>query len=272
MKTINVFWTILVGVIFLAGCVQPGNENETSKITGEDWLIQEFAASKMISEKEAETFFEEKYGVNGWESVVRNLPERTSTFENEKKVWNGGNGESIREITWENMVQPDFYETFETTGKKVWVNASGVETNVIGVFSTPADQEATLREGSRDFETHLLIGSGWGVTEYQGIRLYAEVNPNAPIEIEIMENEFLLGPTFPVFDANWVQRVRISGVITGKVEKGTYVITVKTGNPTQEKQVEWYTAHAGNYVNGENVLVDSRGVATLTLQVNETIK
>ncbi len=272
MKTINVFLTVLMGVILLGGCVQPSSENKTSEQGKGDWLIEEFAVKNNVTREEAQTFFDEKYGVKEWGGVVKNLPARTSTFDEEKKIWNGGNGEGILAIAWENVVQPDFYETFETTGKKVWVEASGEKKSAIGVFSTPADQEATLKEGSRDFETHLLVGSAWGATMYQGIGLYAEVNPQAPIEIEITENEFLLGPTFPVFDANWVQRVRVSGVITGKIEAGTYVITVKTGNPRYEKQVEWYGAHPSEYVNGESVLVDARGLATLTLHVPKTIE
>lgn len=272
MKIINVFFVVMIGVIVLAGCVQPSEENKTNEQVKEDWLMEAFAEKNKVTREEAQTFFQEKYGVNGWGDVVKNLPERTSTFEEEKKIWKGGSGESIQNAAWENIVQPDFYETFETSGKNVWVQATGEEKRVIGVFSTPADQEAMLEEGSREFEAQLIVGSAWGVTEYQGVRLYADVKPGAPIEIEIMEDEFLLGPTFPVFDANWVQRVRVNGVITGKMGAGTYVITIKMGNPAIEKQVEWYNAHATRYVNGENVLVDSRGLATLTLHVRESIE
>lgn len=272
MKTISIFLTIGVSVILLAGCVLPQDENKTSEQGKGDWLMEEFAAANNVTQKEAQTFFQEKYGVKGWADVVKNLPERTNTFEEEKKIWKGGSGESIQNATGENLAQPDFYETFETSGKTAWIQATGEEKRVIGVFSTPADQEAILEEGSREFETHLIVGSAWGVTEYQGVELYAEVNPDAPMRIEIMESEFLLGPTFPVFDVNWVKRVRVNGVITEKMGAGTYVITIKMRNPTIEKQAEWYAIHTTRYVNGENALVDSRGLATLTLHVKEDVE
>ncbi len=266
-------WTemVMVGILLLAtGCVQTESNNPPENpISNErDWMTEGYAQHHHVSIEQAKEFFVKTYGVERAKDIVKNLPERNENFEKDKEKMNGGSGEGLGEVARENYLQPDFFETFETSGKRTWVQAPEVWQGVIGIFSTPAEQEAVLGTESKEFETYLFVGSGWGVTYFQGIGFDASIEPEAPIAIEIDPPHMLAGPAFPVLDKEWVGRIRITGKIMGEVAPGKYTITIRASSPPIEKQAEWAGTQEW-YVNADTIFVDPRGLATLVLNVTE---
>ncbi len=258
-------------ILLLAGCIQPANTLTSGKNPTEyekDWMLDGYAAQHEKTREQAEKFFQQTYGINSEKDIAKKLPKRTEKFEKDKQKIMAGSGEELAAISRENYLQPDFYDTFETTGKKTWTNAPDLQLETVGLFSTPAEQEATLEKNSTTFETYLFVGSAWGATQFQGVGFFAVTEPQAPIVFEIDPPATLAGPSFPILDEQWTNRIRIRGEITGNISPGKYIITIKAVNPTYEKQEEWANAHA-RYVNADTSFMDPKGLATLTLNVTE---
>ncbi len=263
-------WIILgMGILLLSGCIQatpPPEGDEPTRPIGTDWMIEGYANSHGVTTQQAQKFFQKTYEISQKEDITRNIPARNDTYAGDRKKINGGNTEELATIARENYLQPDFYDTFETVGKKIWIQAPEQLPETFGIFSVPAEQEATLASGSNEFVTHLFVGSGWGTTYFHGTKFYATIEPNAPITITMTPSEVLTGPTFPIIDKNWVERISIRGEINGVVKPGRYVITIHPTDPTNEKYEKWATDHQ-RIVGGSEYFVDPRGLATLTLDV-----
>ncbi len=265
---------MIIGIsLLLSGCVSEGKpltqvEQSDHAFTG---LIEQHATANRITVNESKAIWEQ-YGIINEKDILKNLPSKTNTFEKEKEWVNGGEGVLLGIIDENNYQQPDFYPTFETSGKKTWINAMGEKSYVLGVMSTPADQEAVLTNEIREFETYLFVGAGWGTTTHQGVKLRAAVEPNeSGITIAITPNEFLVGPTFPIIDENWIERVHIEGSVSPEAKEGKYTITILLDNPTEQNENEWVTTHT-EYARANTSFVDPRGLATLTLTIPEKSK
>lgn len=261
---------IVVGMLLLmGGCVQTSDSPPENPILSEnDWMVKGYADTHRISLEQAREFFMKTYRIESGKDIVKNLPPRNENFQKDKEKMKEGSGAGLGNVERENYLQPDFYETFETTGKRTWTGAPAALPEVVGLFSVPAEQEATLGEESREFETYLFVGSAWGATYFQGIGFEAVIEPEAPVVVEVNPPYMIAGPAFPTLNEGWVERIRVKGNVVGNVLPGRYVITIRATNPPQEKQEEWANAHE-RYVNADTTFVDPRGLATLVLNVTE---
>lgn len=261
-------WIVIAAFALLAGCVSEIKPLESTEKTSNPFegLFEQHARVNGMSVNASTKVFE-KYGIINEKDILKNLPTKTKTF-GEKQQWmKGGEGVSLGEVDENDYKQPDFYPAFKTSGKNTWINATGEKPFVIGVMSTPADQEATLTSESGEFETYLFVGAGWGTTTHQGVGLRAMVEPaEKGINVSISPNEFVVGPAFPIIDENWMERVHVEGNVSSEVKEGVYTITILLNDPSEEKENEWAKKY-GDYARANSTFVDARGIATLTLTI-----
>ena len=253
---------LLIGIIFLAGCVNP-----TTNTSQERSVFAEYATAHGTTQQETQEFFAETYGINEEKEIWEKLPQQPENFQEYANEWNGINGNSLGETPREVFAQPEFYPTYETSGKTKWVNAPVVPAQTIGIGGTPGIQEATMPEGTGVFDTALFVTSAWGATYYQGMRLAYRVNPETDIRLMFEPEEIVVGPNFPTFSENWAEKVKIRGLV-GDIAPGVYEITIYADTPTQEKVEEW----RGNYqpyINANGVITSNEGMGTLVLTIVE---
>lgn len=265
-------------IIIFAGCIsgstapEPAVNNTTQPIVPtpalplrQHGIFQQYATAHGITLAEAQTFFQNTYGINE-EDIFAQLPLPSETFLVDVNTLHYGNGETTNLITPQSYLQPEFYPTFTTSGVGVWKNAPEQYPNTVGLASTPADQQAELTEDTNTFSTTLFIGSAWGATYYQGIAFRYTVSPAADIQLTFNPPLVLAGPTFPTFTPEWMHKITVQGTIAPTVEEGKYTITILPADAPVPVQEEWYSTHP-RYVNGNGLIAPSNGLATLTLTI-----
>jgi len=264
----------IIGIIFLgivlAGCIQPTQER-TAEYSAEKepfGIFAAFAQKHGLTIAQTREFFKKNMGITQESKIIEQLPSPSETFEKDKLKLLGSTAEELDAIPKENYSQPTFFGDFETSGRDQWINAEATTPMSHGIISTPADQYATLAPESKEMRATLFVRAAWGSTYYQGIKLYATISPEAAIQFHVNPEQFLLEPTFPTIHQNWVEKISIRGELTGNVEPGTYVITIKMSDPDIENVTKWIETREP-YTNGNGSFTDPRGVATLTLNVPE---
>lgn len=281
MKLKTYFVILMAGAVLFAGCLQPTtppvrpdvNYTGTTPPLTENihplhqhYLFEQWAEKNGRSVQEARAFFLNNYGLQNEAEIYAALPAPREQFEIDLNTFEKGTGIEIANIPMESYLQPEFYPTFSTSGLDTWINAAGPKQSTVGYAATPAEQEAVIAADVNEFETTLFVGSGWGVTYYQGMAFRYTITPAAPITLEFSPNSFLMGPTFPAFDAGWVHPVRITGRIHQPLAAGTYTINIYPADPSEEDQLNWISAHSP-YTNANSIFGPSGGMATLTLRV-----
>lgn len=214
---------------------------------------------------QTQQFFADIYGLHHERDIYRHLPLRTDTFDQEHALLHQGDALQLEHVAWENYQQPDFYPTFDTTGKKMWTDASQHYPSRSGWAATPAEQEATLHPGD-EFETVLFVGASWGSTRPQGTGLTLRAQGGVNITVTPDPSSLLLGRTFPAFDANWVHRVILRGKVGEDVNEGTYHVALYLTAPPSDHQTTWTHLYP-SYVNVDTAYIPPEGIATLTLHV-----
>lgn len=271
----NILMKTLLGVlliVLLVGCIQnettqPDVETPTPQLgIHEHHLFEAYAQKNGKTTQETNVFFQTNYGLANENSIYQQLPAPSTTFLHDSKNWDDHNVSGLLQIPTTTYLQPEFYPTFEQTGTIKWINASGQYNPTAGLASIPADQETTIPNEETTIETVLFIGGTWGATHYQGLGLHATITPQAPFTIEFDPSSFVVGPTFPAFAPNWVQRVHVTGVITPQEGVDTYTIRIYPNAPDPTLEQKWLEQYTP-YTRANETFTDAEGLATLTIHV-----
>lgn len=145
----------------------------------------------------------------------------------------------ICELSEAYYLQPDFYVDSWEDGKRHYEEHDYSRWLVHGYGAYPAYPKAIFGSNKVGEEKQIctLYRTGLGVETWQGIKLVPEKSKYFDIIIE--PDEFLLPPTFPQFDEEWVKKINITVKIKHPPPNATYKIEVNAVAPSEEKSKEW---------------------------------
>ncbi|MDP2665891.1 MAG: hypothetical protein Q8P05_00080 [Candidatus Diapherotrites archaeon] len=274
-------------IMILAGCVSdqiveignPDGVDDNRK--DQRGLIRGYAHQQGVTVEEARAFFAQVYGIEEENDITAKLPPVPKDFDQWKERAYSGEKGVVGIVPETIYTQPEFYPTFETVGKAFWVGGDGSIPYSVGIMGTPGKQEATITRGETETEGYLLIGASWGVTQRQGMGLRYELDyePATPdevprfnlndlekiVRIRFTPQNLLIGKNFPTFDADWVQRVKIEGIVLPTAPPGIYVVRVFPTAPDPELEKAW---GGQTYFRETETFSSGEGIATFTLRVN----
>lgn len=160
----------------------------------------------------------------------------------------------ICELSEAYYLQPEFYEEGWEDGKYQYEEHDYSRWLVHGYGAYPGYPKAifTSNKVGEEVQICTLYHTGWGVETYQGLKLIPEKSKY--FDVVINPDEFLLLPTFPNFDKDWVKKLNITVKIKQNPPAGTYDIVVDVVNPSKEKRDEWVSEVLKKNVSIERML------------------
>lgn len=189
-------------------------------------------------------FFSLKNEAEIWE----NLPAPPADFSEIAFLLATGKYFSIAGLDERYWKQFEFYPDAVENGLKYWTEPDPKSWASNGYGTYPSEQWATLKTGDTEtFEATVFVYTGYGVQTYQGVTLFAEGNDLERFDLSISPQTFLLEPTFPKFESEWVKKVMITGNIKEGTPKGEYTVNLNLGVPPEDKRKEWTLEHRNLY-------------------------
>jgi hypothetical protein len=160
----------------------------------------------------------------------------------------------ICELSEAYYLQPEFYADSWEDGKHQYEEHDYSRWLVHGYGAYPGYPKAIFisNEVGEEVQICTLYHTSWGVETYQGLKLVPEKNKY--FDVVINPDEFLLPPTFPNFDEDWVKKLNITVKIKQKPPSGTYDIVVDVVNPSKEKRDDWVSEVLKKNVSIERML------------------
>ncbi len=174
----------------------------------------------------------------------------------------------IDSVTLENETyfkQPEFYPTFEQN-IFYYVNPP---TDYLGFYGYGAfPSEGTYTRGqNQEVITPFLIYSSWYVIKYQGLKLNVLIDDSIKdyFDVTIDPDVVLLEPTFPVFENNWTQLVKMRVKIKNP-PAGRYSIGVTVSPAPGNYSDLWYQKYGPKYTSGGFISL-SQPIYKVTLNI-----
>lgn len=167
--------------------------------------------------------------------------------------------------------QPEFYPGFDQEENLEYylsvkdvgggqVSRTTERFGVIGYGIYPGDTIVSNIHPGEDLKVVTYLHASWFVGKYQGMEL-KEVFPNRG-EVKITKDQFisilqdpnevknyftinidptliLLGPAFPIFQPNWVQKITVKVHVNENTPPGTYLVGVTPFTPPEDMSSEW---------------------------------
>jgi hypothetical protein len=260
----------LLFLLILFGCVNekgpvtqtPAPENTLHSHR----IFEQWATQHNQTLPDATTFFLNRYGLTSEEDIYDNLPTPIETGATSLKRWDDHNALKLLEISPDVYTQPEFYPTFAKQGVKWWIEADGEIHATTGLLTIPAEQEAEILPEESNIEAVLFVGGAWGATYYQGVGFTYDITPQTPHHLEFDPSSIVVGPTFPQFAQNWVERIHVTGTITPQPGVDTYTIHIRMTNPNTDAEQNWNNQYSP-YIRASPIFGDTDGLATLTLHI-----
>lgn len=148
-------------------------------------------------------------------------------------------------------LQPEFYEDWSSQGL-AYHRSSGFGCNA-GFFATPSSQKIYTQAGA-SIDTYVLVRSSFCMPRKQSLRLKAmypergvtddglefSQNPlivERNIRVTFDPDGFVLGRAYPVFDNNWVNKVKVRINVNDNIQPGLYVVSL-----TSDEYKPWILA------------------------------
>lgn len=209
--------------------------------------------------------------------VFANLPAFPQDFYAMKVLIEFGKISDIGSVGDEYWKQPEFYPNFETNGVAM------MQTPPIGRwapygYGTYPSETLVATTNNSEFTVYTFFHSSWLVESYQGLGLvpvfpavanmlrnefpdgarYVAQNPAEAqkyFDVSIAPSAALLEPAFPVFGANWTQRVAMRIKVKG-APKGRYVIGIGIGGVPRELNEQWLRRYKTAYNTGGMAGID----------------
>jgi len=172
---------------------------------------------------------------------------------------------SLEDKYWK---QPEFYPTFESNIADIQ-NPNINRLYAFGYGAYPGDIGVDVKPGS-DFTVATFFYSSWLVETWQGMRMqeFYPVQTGVPTQdlngtkfsviqdpdvvktyfnVSFEPSVFLLGPSSPIFDYNWTQKVLVHIKVSPDTPKGRYVIGVNPVAPPKEYSDRWLMKYRLKY-------------------------
>jgi len=174
--------------------------------------------------------------------VFRNLPPVPEDWSAARYAFENGKYYILRAVEPAYYKQPEMYGDWDTLG--IGYLKYGKRGCQNGYFATPGAQRISTKKGA-SVETYVLVRSSFcagmpqsfklntsyprnGITD-DGIKY--EQNPLVVkdyITVAYSPSGMVLGKSYPVFDADWVQKVRVTVDVADDTPSGIYVVSVGT--------------------------------------------
>lgn len=152
--------------------------------------------------------------------------------------------------------QPEFLPRFEEIGLPYWTRHDLRRWGREGFGVYPAEQQYSLKAG-QEISIAAFVHSAYGIETFQGMQLYPffpqDENAALFFSISIEPLNILLGPTYPIVDANWMHRVVIKIKARNEAPKGSYLIGFNPTLPDAALSNEWSERYGYKFVAGQGM-------------------
>jgi hypothetical protein len=215
-----------------------------------------------------------KYGTNM--GAFARLPNVPDDWGSVKFAFDNGKYYILRSITDTYIKQPEFYDDWKTLGLGYHMN-NGMGCNV-GFFATPSSQRIYTKDGA-DITTYIILRSSFCDTSRQALKLKAEYPQSGITDDGVIFSQdpavasryfsiaynpdgVVLGRAYPVFDADWAQKVQVTISVAKDTPKGLYIVSLMPAeyrpffSPGSDVNYDAYKSKAGMSVVNLVVAVD----------------
>jgi len=200
-----------------------------------------------------------------------NLPEMSEDFGKQMHgVRSGGTTALAPGLGEAYFKQPEFLPEFEKIGLRYWKAPDLKRWGREGFGVYPAEQSHSVKAGNQIYIT-AFVHSAYGIETWQGMSLAHSFpeNGNASefFSVEAEPKSFLLGPTYPVMDANWIQKIVIKISVRQDTPNGTYLLGFNSDSPEPWLDDKWAAEHRGRYVSGRGMVAIGKPRLGVSLRV-----
>ncbi|VVB84856.1 Uncharacterised protein [uncultured archaeon] len=174
-------------------------------------------------------------------------------FEKQKEDFQSGNYKTyanIADIPEEYYTRPDFYPSYDTYKNKTDKSQPGAYG--YGAYPSEVSYNVTGFKAGQYLDVYTFVHSSYDVGNYQGIRLSLKSPANELFETYTEPSDILLSPLSlksPETTPNWTYRIKMRIIAKKDVPEGRYVFKLSAGQPSAEKQTEYYNM-VSNYTSG----------------------
>lgn len=175
----------------------------------------------------------------------------------------------LGQITKSYYLQPELYfHVGETAGAnrqiafRAWSQPQLEYWGDNGHLSYPNQQWGTITKSKDNIARAVVFyASGWNIQNYQGLMLVPNADAKQYFDVVIESDStgqpyFLLGPTFPKFDAHWAEKVTVTLRAKPGTPAGEYHVGINPTNPPREINEKWANDHKGLYFGGRGSIID----------------
>ncbi|MCX6777807.1 MAG: hypothetical protein NT157_02885 [Candidatus Micrarchaeota archaeon] len=270
MKPINAL-VVFAALLLLFGCASRGGQGPSggqqtggqgTNITGQANQTNESETEPLLQYIEEQMRAREEMKVRKTDLPAiffQNLPPWPEDLYKIRSLVYYGKIMNLVDLEEKYYKQPEFIPTFDSVVPLIKDPPRGRQ-GVVGYGAYPADTRVTTSAGS-EFTVATFFYTGWLVQTYQGIKVvttyqataempYSDLNgtyavtqdPNKTaeyFEVSFDPGQFLIEPTFPIMDSNWIQKVKVSVKVKENTPQGRYVIGVVPVSPDEDKSLEW---------------------------------
>jgi len=248
---------VLVAAVFLlSGCVEPAEEEQPlpsgpgslEKIPNPDRSSYGTGLFVDSQGKAVEKPVEEAFV---------DLPLMPEDFGETIHLMQEGNFDAVAKgLGEEYFKQPEFLPKFEEIGLNYWTKHDTTRWGREGFGIYPSDQTAVVSIGE-EIELVAFVHTAYGVETFQGLSLYSffpeEENAAGIFSVKIEQENILLGPSYPIMDGNWMQKIVIKIKAKENAIPGDYLIGFNAGSPEQDLSKEWAEKFGPKYVSGKGL-------------------
>ncbi|MEM3400355.1 MAG: hypothetical protein QXP42_05995 [Candidatus Micrarchaeia archaeon] len=151
--------------------------------------------------------------------------------------------ENLSEEYWK---QPEFVPAWMNAGLPTMQEPPHGRHAAYGYGVFPSGSRFEVRRGD-NITSVFFVHANWMVDAYQGVGLDYSIAEGdiRTVDVSITPKTFLLGPTYPKFDSNWIEKILVL-VRVGNTATGNYTIEITPTPPPADKSKEWREMYA-NY-------------------------
>lgn len=245
-------------------------------------LFESAAAYTNSTLDEIKEFYLNCCDLTSEEDIFSELPPLPSDFPSVAYDIATGSLLQLGQITKQYYLQPEFYfHVGETAGAnrrvafRAWAQPELEYWGDNGHLSYPSQQWGIITKSADNAARAVVFYSaGWNIQNYQGLMLVPNADAKNYFDIEIQADStaqpyFLLGPTFPRFDAHWAEKVNITVRAKPGTPPGEYRIGINPATPPKEINEKWASEHKGLYFSGRGSIVPQGNQIDFVITVQE---